>query len=201
MNVKQPPRLGSFLLERLAPQNEALTGDLAEEYRAGRSTIWYWRQVVLAVAFHSIADLRRHPVIVLRGILLGITFIWVGGHYWVYLRRYDEWLFTTGLVRWFYINGYDLRGWAGWLAIAIMGGISGWIVGRSSGRDSGFAVVLAYALVLETLGIPLFWRLPANLFDSILVLLRVGLLHTFVIVIPALMGGMLSLPRSVNSVD
>ena len=49
MTVRHPPRAGNLLLERLGPQNDALIGDLAEEYRSGRSAAWYWRQVLTSV--------------------------------------------------------------------------------------------------------------------------------------------------------
>lgn len=46
----EPPQLATWMLEHLAPgtQNEALAGDLLEDFRAGRSNRWYWRQVFAA---------------------------------------------------------------------------------------------------------------------------------------------------------
>jgi preprotein translocase subunit SecY len=49
MTEEQPPTLATWLLKRAARGNEALVGDLLEEYRRGRSTAWYWRQVLTAV--------------------------------------------------------------------------------------------------------------------------------------------------------
>ena len=46
MTVKQPPAFATWLLKRAARGNEALVGDLLEEYRQGRSAVWYWRQVL-----------------------------------------------------------------------------------------------------------------------------------------------------------
>jgi hypothetical protein len=46
----QPPRLAVALLNRVVPQEEPLTGDLIEEFAAGRSRAWFWRQTVAAVA-------------------------------------------------------------------------------------------------------------------------------------------------------
>jgi hypothetical protein len=48
MRSHHPPRLASLLLNYLT-DNAPLAGDLEEEYRAGRSAAWYWRQVLLAV--------------------------------------------------------------------------------------------------------------------------------------------------------
>jgi hypothetical protein len=37
-------------MRRLGPPTEALVGDLLEEYRQGRSRLWYWREVLVAVS-------------------------------------------------------------------------------------------------------------------------------------------------------
>jgi hypothetical protein len=44
--------LATWMLEHLTPppRNESLSGDLLEEFRSGRSIVWYWRQVVSAIA-------------------------------------------------------------------------------------------------------------------------------------------------------
>ena len=63
MNRTEPPRIASWMLGHLMPErgNEALTGDLLESYRNGRSRGWYWWQVTaaLAVAWIHCADRRR----------------------------------------------------------------------------------------------------------------------------------------------
>jgi hypothetical protein len=50
MTRSQPPRLALALLQRVVPDNEALIGDLIEEFEAGRSRAWFWRQTVVAIA-------------------------------------------------------------------------------------------------------------------------------------------------------
>jgi|SRR5579862_8328878 len=51
MSIRKPPRLATWLLDRLlvSEQNPALIGDLLEEFQAGRTAGWYWRQALSAV--------------------------------------------------------------------------------------------------------------------------------------------------------
>ena len=55
MRSAHPPKLATWVLRRLGSHNEALAGDLLEEYQRGRSKLWYWRQVLIAV---SVGQLR-----------------------------------------------------------------------------------------------------------------------------------------------
>jgi len=51
MMRKAPPRLATWLLHRLAVGRhcESLEGDLIERYARGRSNLWYWREVAMAI--------------------------------------------------------------------------------------------------------------------------------------------------------
>jgi hypothetical protein len=42
--------LATWMLDHLGARNESLSGDLLEELQAGRSTAWYWRQTLSAIA-------------------------------------------------------------------------------------------------------------------------------------------------------
>ncbi len=68
MSAAQPPKLATFLIERLAGCEPVLFGDLQEEYRAGRSRWWYWREALSVVAWSIVGAIRRHPVKFLRAI-------------------------------------------------------------------------------------------------------------------------------------
>ena len=61
MTPGKPPRLATELLNAYAA-NEPLAGDLEEEYRAGRSAFWYWRQVLAAVAASVLRRTSIHDV-------------------------------------------------------------------------------------------------------------------------------------------
>ena len=45
----RPPRLALALLSRFVPEQEALIGDLLEEYELRRSRLWFWRQTLVAL--------------------------------------------------------------------------------------------------------------------------------------------------------
>ena len=69
MTPRRPPVLAQTLLEWVDPANDALHGDLLEEFASGRSRLWYWNQVFAAagVAFDYHAQLKRlAPFIFLR---------------------------------------------------------------------------------------------------------------------------------------
>jgi hypothetical protein len=51
MKPSKPPALATWMLEHLlwGGRNEALAGDLLEEFQRRRSAAWYWRQVIGAI--------------------------------------------------------------------------------------------------------------------------------------------------------
>jgi len=51
MRSSKPPILATWFVEHLipGPRNEALAGDLLEQFGQGRSVTWYWRQVLVAI--------------------------------------------------------------------------------------------------------------------------------------------------------
>jgi hypothetical protein len=60
MKSSQPPRLATWLLEHLMPgvKNEALIGDLLEDFRRRGSVAWYWRQAFVAILAGCSKELR-----------------------------------------------------------------------------------------------------------------------------------------------
>jgi hypothetical protein len=52
MRSPVPPRMARWLLNHFGcgPNNDAVIGDLNERYRQGRSYVWYWKQVLTAIA-------------------------------------------------------------------------------------------------------------------------------------------------------
>jgi len=62
MTRTEPPSIARWMLEHLmsAERDEALAGDLQEEFCAGRSALWYWHQVLSAVAIRCAREVRVH---------------------------------------------------------------------------------------------------------------------------------------------
>jgi hypothetical protein len=63
MTRREPPATATWLLEHLTlgKRNEALAGDLLEEFQNGRTAGWYWSQVIVAIALASFRYYLAHP--------------------------------------------------------------------------------------------------------------------------------------------
>jgi preprotein translocase subunit SecY len=90
MTPIEPPSVATWLLKHLGRRNDALAGDLLEEYRRGRSAAWYWRQVLTAIVVS-----RRTEALLSVGIL-GIYWI---GHYLPILGANTSALVSLGRQR------------------------------------------------------------------------------------------------------
>ena len=151
MTRKRPRVLATLLLGHLGPRGDSLSGDLVEEWRAGRSSVWYWRQVLGGIAFHFIEDVRGHWVIALRSILIGLVILWSFGWLIALIEVMTEpWVHRTLMYRFgitfmqfkvgFYLHIVNLM----WGSL-----IAGWVVARLHDRHRATAIL---GLVL-TLGV------------------------------------------------
>jgi len=64
----------------------AIAGDLLEERAQGRSTIWYWKQLLMAVGIGSWRTIRQHKVLALRALATGCAMEWALAFAW------DHWV-------------------------------------------------------------------------------------------------------------
>lgn len=74
MRPAHPPRLAALLLKHLAA-NEPLEGDLHEEYLAGRSAAWYWRQVAVAVVVEPMRHVDPHDIFAPQSMFMQLVMI------------------------------------------------------------------------------------------------------------------------------
>ena len=71
--TSRPPRVATWLLERLAPRphRESLVGDLIEQFDRGRSAMWYRRQALLAILMGCASEIRSHKLLAIRALAVG----------------------------------------------------------------------------------------------------------------------------------
>jgi hypothetical protein len=71
----EPPATATWLLEHFSPgkRNEALAGDLLEEFQNGRTAGWYWSQVLGAVALGWFRESLAHPSVLFFAALWSIA--------------------------------------------------------------------------------------------------------------------------------
>ena len=90
-----PPAVATWLLEHavLGKLNEALAGDLVEEFKQGRSTPWYWRQVLKAIAVGFAEGIRR------EWFAIGFAIAWIVGlsAMWSYIMMDPRFQFLIGI--------------------------------------------------------------------------------------------------------
>jgi hypothetical protein len=137
------PVFATWLVKQFRPDDEAIIGDLIEEYRAGRSVAWYWRQVVIAITIGLAKELRTHPTFGLRALAIGwvvlllffgmlgdLTADALANFGWGWTREFG---YRSGVWHPFHISAQFIS----YVGFAI----SAWVVGRWHGMP----LVLAYA--------------------------------------------------------
>ena len=58
------------------PDNDALLGDLAEQYAEKNSAWWYWRQTLGGIVVTTLKDIRNHKLLTLRALIVGWFVFW-----------------------------------------------------------------------------------------------------------------------------
>jgi hypothetical protein len=154
-------------LLRCFVSNDALIGDLAEEFRRGRSGWWYWRQALSAILVGAARDLREHKLLAVRAVLIG----WMALIPWVYFtvamyRRSAIGMDTLIPGAWA-DNGsvlLQVAWWAWWIYAAPLltawYGASlmiGWVIAR---MHRGHQAAMVFACVASQLPWTAFWAWP-----------------------------------------
>ena len=144
MRSSEPPVFAAWLLEhiRFSNTDEALAGDLLEDFRNGRTAAWYWRQVFAAIFVSFLREVRIHWVLTIRAVVIGVALncgVLVLGH--------------DGLATLYQHRILDLTALpplAAWIVLSFFSGVvSGWIVAllHRKHRDA-MLLTLSCALLL-----------------------------------------------------
>jgi hypothetical protein len=147
-----------------------LIGDLDEQFAGGRSSSWYWRQVLAAIIVGTARDLRDHKRVAVRAVLIG----WAVLIPWFYItvavyQRVPSWAGVNTWIpgTWFDADSVLLRfvWWAWWiyevpLLIAWCGAslIIGWVIAR---LHREYRAASLFACVASQLPWTLLWAWPA----------------------------------------
>lgn len=93
MKRTTPPPLATWMLEHLtfADRDDALAGDLLEEFRCGRSALWYWWQVASAVVIGCRRTIHRR---LFRRPHAGVVQVHRSGHELTLLAEPEQWSAT-----------------------------------------------------------------------------------------------------------
>lgn len=145
MTPAPPPRLAAWLLRivRGSRPDDALIGDLDEEYQARQSAVWYWTQALGAIVLGP--DVRAHMMVLVAPVTGALA--------------YGLLMFPVGIYQ--MVNpGFRDRPWTVWTLTALEAvatAATGWVVGRIHHRQWGIAIALNVALDIALLWTLLWW--------------------------------------------
>ncbi|MFZ0743938.1 MAG: hypothetical protein WAM85_06010 [Terracidiphilus sp.] len=161
MKRREPPPLATWTLEHLTPgdRDEALAGDLLEAVHTGRSSGWYWRQVLAICVISWARSLRaRLPLLVFSLLWSMLAPAWM-----IFVNRLGEaltsgWIWRlsgvagplpvlTGFILWTFLNSSFL--WIGMLLYSVARRSFGQV---TCGRDLIRAMRLAPLVFLPSIG-------------------------------------------------
>ena len=80
MRTSRPPLIAAWILNRFGPmpETETIAGDLSEQYLQGRSRLWYWREVTVAMLTGTWSEVKQHGLLLFVAVAIAwiISFIW-----------------------------------------------------------------------------------------------------------------------------
>jgi hypothetical protein len=140
--MKSSDAIATWLFECLGLDG-ALNGDLREERERGRSAVWYWKQVVIAVWVGMWSAIRDHKVLALRAVVTGLA------------MQYSVYYFCGSILRLMQkIHLYkfpaplSLEDWATQLSLILLAQVAtGWVVARAH-RAHQVQMVFAFLISL-----------------------------------------------------
>lgn len=148
--------------------DDALAGDLLEEHTQGRSGIWYWRQVLIAILISIYGDIRKHKVVALRAVVTGcaINSLWI-----LLLNFLNPWVPPITMIR-VNPNAHPL------LTVLLTQVATGWILARTH-RPHEIPMVVTFMIWLLpwAVGDAFFQaQMPLAMYLALVALTQAGLL-------------------------
>jgi hypothetical protein len=152
------------------PNNEAMLGDLAEQYQQRGSVLWYWRQAMKAIPLSLLEELRGHKRIAASALLTGwgmwavyvfwilplLTPFFLGGAFGVAIAPRDP-IGTAWSILWapVLIQAGGVRSFSIVFAVAlpfVVWTTCGWLVARlHRGRETAVVLLCAGSILLLNL--------------------------------------------------
>jgi hypothetical protein len=139
MRSDRAPAFPTWLVECFCG-DAAIAGDLIEEYRERRSSLWYWQQTLIAIGACSCFRISDHKWLAVRAIATGWLFSWV------VIR-----LGMAGVVHPWWDSVAPPALYPVIASLAWLG--NGWVIGRLH-RPYSTAMVCAYAVWLIARSVP-----------------------------------------------
>jgi hypothetical protein len=153
---RRPPGIATWLLKGLgcSADNDAVIGDLTEEFLRGRTSVWFWKQTAVAILAGAFQDLRRHKFRAMAAIAGGCTAM---GFVELFLARLLTSTILPDLATWILPEGWwNSEGFGVFYSIA-MGALTSFLT-ASGGSWIAFrlyyrrqSIVLAFGLLLGLL--------------------------------------------------
>jgi hypothetical protein len=164
MSSGRPPRIATWLLDRCCA-DEALAGDLVEEFGNRQSVAWYWKQALVAVAVYSTNDILTHKWLAIRAIVTGWAFWFILVN--VFIKHslqpwMDQLTVDNSAVAGMAVDYGRL------MVLAVMYAIwvaNGWVIGRLH-RPYQSSMVLAYVFFALAASAPVVYGLARDIFDN-----------------------------------
>jgi hypothetical protein len=170
----QMPAAAIWLLKvfKVTESNQALAGDLAEEYSGGQRTAWVWRQVFAATAFTIAKEIFSHKLLTVRAVMAGEAavllsyFALIGAGRWHWFSMFWISVFTPSWLP-FWSEFWILYLLRSMLVVLLVFTFGGWIVGRLHRDHRATFVVLFATLQSIVLSVQVGPTLIRHLIDSI----------------------------------
>jgi hypothetical protein len=156
------PKAATWVLKYFGCGNEALIGDLLEEYWKGHSLTWYWRQVLMAVLVGCGSEIRANKLLAVRALVTGCAAS-ILGYYLITLPLYKLYWGATAALR---SSRYEMW-WSHYYTYPVVfvpcigGFLSGWLVARLH-RTNRVVMVGAFVALTMFADFREFLRLAAD---------------------------------------